>query len=189
MSVCSWCRQERSRSSLTNGHYQTRECRARGHELRAGWDGYVRLGSLVLDDGWRVEAWLPTLLRGRAPYRILPTRAKRRGNANSRREHRGWYPEAQLWIPKWVNLLFATQPREQDDRGTLVKTAPLVSLLRWAGSDARNALALAAVYDGQPKTPRDLARSRRALFQLFIAGNPGMRLRNGPEGELVDLQE
>lgn len=176
---CPWCGEVKSRAVLENGHRETRACIAEGHSKRAYDAGLVRLGALVDDDGWRVKAWLPVLLRGRAPIRILPTRAKRKGNQVTPRYKNGervptWYDAREVWIPAWVNLLIAGQvERWHSDRDATVKDERLlIAVLRWGGRDETNDRALAAVRATSRNSELDLVRWK--LYDLFLAANPSM---------------
>lgn len=132
----------------------------------------VRLGSLHGEYEHRVEKWLPVLLRARAPFEVLPTRASRRGNQMSR--ERGWKPMEQLWVPGWMNLLLATEPREVDDEGERNWSPAFVALLRWAGREKANAAALKMVFDSRKRErAENIYVVRHALFTLFVAANPG----------------
>ncbi len=169
--TCHWCGISVSSQQLVN-HGATRACFAGGHALRARDAGLVRIGSLTANVDWRLPAWGPVLLRARAPYAVLPTRAKRFGNTWSR--DRGWLDPREVWIPKWMNLLFATQPSGLDRE--LQSLAPLVQFLRWSGK-GENARALAAFYTIRGVEPHTkLGAARQGLFEVFLAANPGIIL-------------
>jgi len=187
--VCPWCGERKSRAALDGGHRDTRGCVAKGHELRAWQRGLVRLGSLTGEDSWRIESWLPVLLRGRAPIEVLPTRAERKGNQYARHGAPRWKPSAQLWVPGWVNLLLATEPR---DGGERLWTPAFVALLRWAARAPDHAAALATVYRARKRDPENIHEVRHALFALFVAANPGKSWPKHPKlekRESEDLQE
>ncbi len=168
--TCRWCEEERSRAAMDGGHQQTRACRAKGFALRAIRRGLVRIGPLVDEhESYRVARWLPALLRGRAPFEVLPTRARRTSPRRGR-----WVDPREVWIPAWANLLLSTQPRgEERGETVLLDTGPLVALFRWAGKARENAKALWVIHGHRRSLdPNALSDTRAALFHLFLAANP-----------------
>lgn len=174
--TCPWCEESVSVAALLRGHPDTRVCIATGHALRARRDDFSNLGAFVDGTSWRVAAWLPLLVRGRAPFRVLPTRAARKGNQMSK--ERGWYDAREVWVPWWVRVLLKSS--RQDGSGEIdpAEYPWLVSFFRWGGRSEENYRALACVSRVSVGGVGAGATTRAAferMLELFLGAKPEKR--------------